>query len=119
MLPAILNGLRGDSIPSCFRHQHNLKQIDLINIVLARFIEFNCSLTECIPVMHLETSNNSRIEGLHERCHVWREVLNMNVLWLIRNIMGRKIVNHQTNLSVLSFEMPVKRFDPPYMSYEL
>ena len=75
MIPTVHNCLRCHSLPCILHHEHNLKEINLVDVVFASIIELDHAKAECSPVVCLDTSNDPGIKRLDICGHVWLEEL--------------------------------------------
>jgi hypothetical protein len=63
--------------------------------------------------MSFEAANDAGIEWLDTGCKIWLEIHELNICRFVGDVVARKIVKVETNLSVLSLHHAIKHPDPP------
>jgi len=64
MIPTVHDHLRCHSLPCFLYHEHNLEEINLIDVIFTSIIKLDHAKAECSPVVCLDTSNDPGIEWL-------------------------------------------------------
>lgn len=64
MSPAVLDSLRFDRIPCFSREKHDVQLVDLVNVFIACFIAFNCTIVECSAIVAFESAYDAGVEWL-------------------------------------------------------
>jgi hypothetical protein len=59
MIPAVAYRFGTDGIPGYISHEHDFKQVDFIDVILASLIQLNGMITEGSPIMGLEAPDDS------------------------------------------------------------
>lgn len=116
MPPAVRNRVWCDCGPGCLHHEHALELIDLVYVLLSCLILLDCSLTESPLIMCLEGENNACVKRLYKWCHIWLEMLEVDVYGLIVDLVAREIVNRKKDLSFLLAKVMFLMFHPSLCS---
>jgi len=64
MIPTVRDHLGCHGLPCFLYHEHNLKEINLIDVIFTSIIKFDHMKAECLPVVCLDTLNDPGIEWL-------------------------------------------------------
>ena len=64
MIPTVCDCLQCHGIPCLLRHEDNLKEVNLVDVVFTSIIKLDCVKTEGLPIVCLDTSNDPSVEGL-------------------------------------------------------
>jgi len=88
MLPAMLDGSWGDTLPCPLCHHHCLQNISLVNILLFSFVLLNSAESKLVLVVCLEGVDNPGIKGLDMGGEARLKVDKSYTLWLIFNFVA-------------------------------
>lgn len=64
MIPTVCDHLWCHGLPCLLHHEHNLKEVNLVDVIFTSIIKLDCVKTEGSPIVCLDTLNDPSIEGL-------------------------------------------------------
>ena len=112
VIPAMLDGCRGNSNPGLSCHHHCLAKTDLPDVAVASFIKIDCTKTKFIMVMGFEASNDAGIKGLDKWGEIWFKEDDLNVLGSEWNPVTQDIVYKKANVLLLNAHLDIEYLDP-------
>lgn len=111
MVPATQDCRAIHLLPCLPRHKHSLKQVNLVDVAFAKLIFFDSTKAEFLPIISFEALNDPCVQRLDKGCHIWLEVQELNILWLVVDVMPQEVVEGKANVSLLNTHSDVQILD--------